>query len=368
CTSPKSQVGANVISDNQGGVWVLWYQKIPHNFNVPDSNRHGLQHLDSNGYPTLPQNGIILNDSLETFRIVGLYATSDGSLTVCYMGRTSPSTTKAYIQRFRQDGSRVWGYDGKPITGIAGDTAFLRAVPTSILPLADGGAYISLIYTYGSPQKGYIQRMSADGAYLWGDTGKVIYEYNRADPLSGLLFKRDEGGAFFASAHTAYLYMYLNGIDSSGNLLYPVPGTMVNNPRAEMNNFAITSRRDDPDSSGLMHFKVHTTVATTSGFKDELRLYICNGEGDLVHSDTGIVLSDTTTAYINANTLLPQNDGSIIYTYQASTTDRTPWYARRVGPSGGDLWETPVQLAGADSMIIGAVITQDTTGIIATWD
>jgi hypothetical protein len=369
CTKDGTQLGAWVLSDHHGGVWVIWAHRVPHRFDVPDSNRFGIQHLDSNGYALLGTNGIILNDTLNTTTCLGAYTTSDGSLTVAYFGWDSARKVKHYIQRFSPNGTRAWGYDGKRATAIAADTLTHKATPRALVPLPNDRAYLSLLYNGETSKKmGYIQYVDADGSYLWGDTGRWVFEGWTVDPGSGALFPRDEGGVFIAYKRLVDSTLQISGVDSLGSLLYAEDEVVsIQDPRRDLlsNNITITSRRDHPDSSGMM---IYATISVFSSgeFRDELRLHLYNAEGDRSTPEEGRLLSDTNTALIYH--VLPQSDGSAVYTYMTSSDVLTPLYARCVSLTGADCWDQPVVLGGADSSRTRMILSQDASGIVLTWD
>ncbi|HEX03893.1 MAG TPA: hypothetical protein ENH10_01890, partial [Bacteroidetes bacterium] len=101
---------ADLCSDGNGGVWIACDELV----GAFDSTLVWVQHIDTDGYRSFGESGMLVVDDNDTaFR--GIEQSLDGDCIVVYNFRDEWGW-RLYAQRITQQGDKLWGEEGIPIT------------------------------------------------------------------------------------------------------------------------------------------------------------------------------------------------------------------------------------------------------------
>jgi hypothetical protein len=195
CDASGDQVGAAILPDGAGGVFVAWRDTRrglddggPHPHQLYDLYA---QHINGSGAPTWPASG----DSVATNAMV--YATpslaTDGSsgVLVTWLDRSGP----AYFQHLDAAGSPHLVYGGVAIAGrFLGITDALAPL---VVPDGAGGMISTFMYGPDTQQDLFAQRVDSTGALVWPLNG-VLVATAPFDQRPEAIIPDGTGGAYIA--------------------------------------------------------------------------------------------------------------------------------------------------------------------------
>jgi hypothetical protein len=196
CLHSEQKLIEQVIPDGNGGVFISWFDDR----NSIDSSDMYLQHLNSNGDPLWPANGIMVNNNndREAYEI-RLCSDGNGGVIVVWSEDIYDTDffvttySQIFAQKYTSAGVAQWGDGGLEICAVDA----LRANP-SIVTDGSGGAIISFADTRNSNQAEddifdnidiYAQRISSAGALLWTDNGAPVNTQPNNQRIDGELFQ-----------------------------------------------------------------------------------------------------------------------------------------------------------------------------------
>lgn len=219
CAYPGSQGNPKVISDGQGGAYIVW----------PDTRPGStyLQHIDGNGNALWAVNGI--RACLGSTCGGGLPSiVTDGGTGCIVLWNGGPRA-----QRFSFNGTRLWGSAGVQVMN------YNEGYRSDMVPDGRGG----LIFCTGPYVPGtgrtdiYVQRVASDGSLPWGLSGVAICTTHTADLYHPRLSSDGDGGAIIVWGDYKggdSIDVYAQRVDSSGNVRFAVNGTPVSlGPRSQ---------------------------------------------------------------------------------------------------------------------------------------
>lgn len=148
-----------VVRDGSGGAFVLWR----------DSNVVWAQRLDATGSPLWPENGIQVGQGeIPDYHLT--YDSSGGIVVVWASGWNEGR--KLYAQRIDGSGQKLWGSTGILVSNVSAYWASY-SIPARVSQDDSGG----FIITWAAGEhiqdatSSYIQKISAEGEIMWGDSG-----------------------------------------------------------------------------------------------------------------------------------------------------------------------------------------------------
>ena len=220
-----------IIHDNAGGIYVVW----------SDGRSSGSIHvygqrIDGAGTIYWTANGKQLESQPSSTDDWGLYSVVSSSnndfsnFIFVYSDYTGSGATapNSYVTKIDQNGSPLWGINGKPLTTGASGDGF-----PDVDSDGQGGALATWWHNSGGQFFIYASKLDANGNFMWGTDGIEVSRSGGSNQYSHRPRIRHDGdgGAHITwglqqgnlSLSNAFWYdIYANCIDASGVLLYPI--------------------------------------------------------------------------------------------------------------------------------------------------
>lgn len=215
CGFTGTQGRAVALPDGRGGATIAWedYRNStlgPHTF---------VQRIDAAGVPQWAQDGIRLRMFPSGDRNPKLAPDGRGGTIVAFRADGGG----IYAQRIDADGSMLWIENGVAL--FPGSEVFSLA---GMVSDGAGGAIVAWIDNRDLNQDLYVQRVSADGVVLWGNSGLPVCV---ADGLQqpAYIVPDDHGGAILAWSDKRALTtdIYAQRVDETGSPLWLLDGVPV---------------------------------------------------------------------------------------------------------------------------------------------
>jgi hypothetical protein len=247
CTATGYQQAGSAVTDGHGGVIVFWtdYRTSPPKVFAQRVNTNGSLLWDPSGVRICPA------DSAQGFG----HAMSDaagGALVLWFDTRRAPppfpphyyTNYDVFAQRIDAAGNLSWDSAGVPVCADSG----YRSLSFSCLA-SDGAGGIIVAFSNGMDGHIYAQHLDASGTRQWTPDGSLI-------PTSGGdtdLAPDGRGGIWILTSdgRTGPFYVWVQHLDSSGNLVSTPGGILVCNATNETAIGAFNSAAVD-DSGGVI--------------------------------------------------------------------------------------------------------------------
>ena len=218
CDDTSDQSTPNLVTDMQGGIIVSWSDR-----------RTGIdrdvfvQRIDSNGTELWTHNGVAI--ATKPNREHNEKICSDGAGGAIIVWEQEDAQWDVWAQRVNNNGVIQWTAGGIPLT-----TAVGNRINPKIQKDGKGGA----IVTWQDNRTGfydiYAQRIDALGNYVWSPLGLPICLAPNTQSSPKIDPSNSTGGAYitWTDKRNGVDYdIYVQKIDSSGNLLFPPNGIPV---------------------------------------------------------------------------------------------------------------------------------------------
>lgn len=348
-----------VCGDSDGGVYVLFNAysgEFPHIY---------LQHLDRSGYKSW-NNPIFVggaSDAEEDFDIV---ADGAGNAIIYFTEGTIADTLepprivfskRIKLHKYDTWGNNLWG-SGVYASLDSADQFSANGVVSDY----EGGA-IALWSQKESfwdmsldPHQTKVQRISAAGELLWGDSAIVVtddYAYGRLPRI----FSDGIGGAF-----VSWDSLYFEHFDSSGDRLWTAP--KINATGFDFSQPRYVAAHDL--DAGL----VFVGRKRIPGSMFKLFALKISSSGDLLWGQDGIILADSLLWGESWNRWIICNDDStysFFWDYSPAGTDSSYSYLQSIDNNGNFIQGDPVQISQVNAeyrRINGVVSSIDNSAII----
>jgi hypothetical protein len=221
CNASSLQNMPQIISDGGAGSAIVAWEDW-RNFSQPDIYA---QHI-SNGFTDWTFNGVVIcsESNLAQQYNTRMVADGSGGAIMCWEDkRNSGSNTDLYAQRVNNSGVTQWASNGVAICTASG----IQFTPQLVAD-ASGGAIITW-EDRRTDRDIYTQRINAAGVAQWVANGIPVCNTfdTQQEPQ---LVARAAGGAIFIwtdSRNSFQQDIYAQGIDATGNALWPANGVPV---------------------------------------------------------------------------------------------------------------------------------------------
>ena len=211
---------ADLCSDGNGGVWIACDELV----GAFDSTLVWVQHIDTDGYRSFGESGMLVVDDNDTaFR--GIEQSLDGDCIVVYNFRDEWGW-RLYAQRITQQGDKLWGEEGIPIT--TWHSQYQVYGFDKIQTVSDDNGGLWTFWTELGEYDPYICGVNADGSLKLPGGDRLIGSTNGHDLVCRLA--RDGSGgvaAIFGTypdwPHGTVRHIYAQRILANGESLYQEP-------------------------------------------------------------------------------------------------------------------------------------------------
>jgi hypothetical protein len=219
CTMPNKQGDPRIMEDGNGGAFIAW--KDWRNNNVPDIF---IQHIDINGIPTFPINGLNLCTNTADQSTPSICSDDNGGAIVTWSDWRTPSNERdIYAQRIDANGLILWSYNGAAVT-----TKTNREHNEKICSDGKGGAYIAWEQQSGIGWDIWAQHLAPDGTRLWGNGGMAMTTVP-GNRINVKIQSDKKGGAFLTwqDERSGSYDVYAQKVDSAGTLLWGTSAKLI---------------------------------------------------------------------------------------------------------------------------------------------
>lgn len=371
--STKTSSLMNVISDKNGGAWVLWNQTYTSYYR--DSTRIYVQHLDSNGYATLDSNGLELNDTGALQVFGDALALDDGSLRIGYWIKNDTSyETPVFLQNISSTGEKLFGNRGIHLKDYS--TRYHQGLRYNGMFASNDNSFCVLYTANGIPSPGiYLQKIDKNGALLFGDTGRLIRASeltsdSHFSPSYGTVHSDGKGGAFitFTNLSLPDDSLWMQWINNDGSFHFSNRGIVLCRIQHGLIPSAINSITVQTYGNGFIFYPRFNLSQPFSGGKN-LSIFTYDSLGHHLNGENGVAIFSDTDGLSILPSFFPNDDGSVVYFYRKGDNNYSPVYMRKVSADGTDLWGGGKPVSEIDSTNIGAIsITTGNYGYMAIWD
>ncbi len=315
-----------IVSDGSGGAILVFEISV-----LGGAHQLWAQHIDASGTLLWGSSGVKLTDITDS-RLSwaedpeqdGISADGAGGAFITW--QAYQSSNYIFAQHISASGNLVWGTTG---VGLNGSYVYV----SNIVSTGAGTAVIG--YTDGV-YKYYLQRLAADGSYLWGAAGLLISSINYYQKVGVLAY---DGSSATPSVMAAFQTQNTPGfnnpvdvnmqkIDLNGNILWKPGGINITK---NINNTIAAQPDIIPDYKGGV-FAVYTEgLAATAQHLNSLGKKTWGANGALV---------DYTPNANDANPVLVTDGGTGFITvfHTSRQGEYNPIYAQHFNSAGTALW------------------------------
>lgn len=317
------------------------------------------QRLNEKWHPLWAANGLQVSSSSSKVEAYSGIVPGDGSGDLILAWQSSQDDDgDIYAQRLNPQGVRQWGENG--IIVYKGSRE--QGLP---IVVSDGGGGAFIIWQ-DERQGGkdiYAQRLAANGAKLWPETGVAIGQ-TRREQILGDAAATPDGGFVVAWSDERYnpYRVFVQRVDNSGRNVWGT-GALVANPVRHQR-----APRLAVVPGAAQDFTVR--VAWLEGrllSSPNVQVQSLNANGATLWSST--VTAGRNSADQTAIQLLASADGSLLLVWQDGRNDQADIYGQRVAASGSLLW-TNEGLAIArvtKSQTVPRLASDGAGGLICAW-
>ncbi|MBL0062173.1 MAG: T9SS type A sorting domain-containing protein [bacterium] len=190
-TSPNLMMAnTSVFSDDLGGVIVAWTQGYQR-----DSTIHANRILPDGTLAWGGTEGLLVFNAHDTLSAIDVCADGTGG---AYLGWRFNSVSNSFtLLRLSSTGALVWPDDGVQICDL-GTQRYVDGITPSYLSGTPDGVIVT-IQQYGLGDHIYLQKVSPDGATMWGECGVEVCPgvYGESYILRSVTISDQSGGAVF---------------------------------------------------------------------------------------------------------------------------------------------------------------------------
>ena len=354
CSAPRVQNSPKILSDVDGGAFVLWGDPA----HVEFIFEAYAQRIDGWGNPLWPSpDGMSLGFSTG-FGNPARSIVSDGVDGFIAIFVNTLDMTEIRVQRYTQNLVRPWGVSGKRVCVYPGPRRFLVARAD-----VSGGVIVAWQEEAISGNEIRAQKFDADGNSLWGDCGIVLCE--DIDPYSVYLEPDGAGGAYYSWTEVgeSETTLYLQRITAAGVADWS-PAVQVFQTSLDYwhgggelvgvgaGYCVIVWYEHNQDGIGVYRTQLYDLTGTAQ--------WNVGGAATCTESARRGYLSCTATT-----------DGCIVVGWSAFYTewDQDDIYVQKMGFDGTRLWgDNGTTVCEADSIqTIEQILSDDDGGVIVAW-
>lgn len=344
----------HIVSDSAGGCYVTY------NYENFYPQKLAVERLDKYGYKPWGIKKQILGELPEQWQ-AEIVEDGEGGVIVSYEDNEVIGTdyiTRVRVQRVDSIGNFLWGQ-----TGVRVSVEEKTHGAQELVNDGEGGCVVLWQDIIG---KYYINRITAGGERVWGDSGKVI----GTSAYTGMIIIRASDGNYYVETGEYIYRIRQNGEiirRDSIDLGYPVAdpdgGVVLSGRAGNINNRRLVAQRKDSLGNNLWqepyveiadsldigtslsilennNYYYYGWLGRKYGVAEILQIQILRNNGTKLFIGGSISLSDLPTS-VTSIPIISSYYGSKIYvwTHWDSPQTYNANYARQIDSTGSDLWE-----------------------------
>lgn len=316
------QCYVQLISDDDGGVYVMWYMDAG-----GDSGFY-LQRILADGsiaHGWDPQ-GMLVSTEPGTAECIGRMCQDGAGGVILAWGQSlGYPEIDIYAQRVDANGDELWNPGGEVICGLPG----WQNSPM-VCEDGNGGAFMAYRHNDNGDYGLLMQRVDADGNWLWQENGEVLCQETGTQLLQQIIYSGSNCAiAAWEDCRNSAGYtnpdIYCQRIDGSGNLLWDAGGKLVCSGSFDQTEISI-----DTDNFGGVFISWYDERL---GYTNSLiyAQYI-SVDGSTIWDEGGIVLADLMRSTIP--TINHTSDGGTLVAWNNLHDDIEGVYLQKADSSG----------------------------------
>jgi hypothetical protein len=363
-----------VLSDKNGGAWVLWH-KSRHHQGIGDSSAIYLQHLDTNGYIILPTNGLRLTDSGYIQVLGDDFVSDDGTLHIAYrLKNPGVLFDSMYIQKITTTGTKVFGPSGIKLPNFTQQNTNTGNYYDGMIASTDSCFLIAYTASGIALPGIYIQKFNKDAAMLFGDTGRLVMGSEISgslhfNPRFCSLNSDGKGGAFitYINGSLPNDTLWMQWLKADGTLHFSEHGlglcTIGGGPIPTASSQITVHSINGGGFALYTSFRLSQPLAASH----DLTVFSFDSLGNRLNGENGVSLIVDSGTFFPQTKMYPDDDGSLVYFFKYSN-GKGPVYARKVSLSGDNLWGGEKYIGTNDSLMSYVSTSIGPYGFIGIWD
>lgn len=353
CTAASFQGSPELVSDNAGGIIVVWYDyRSVTNYDVY------AQRLNAAGAPQWTANGVALctaTGDQHTPRVVGdgaggaIVSWADGRIAAAYV---------IYAQKISAAGTTAWTANGVALCNAGGGESSPRMVTDGA-----GGAIVAWVdYRTGVSYDIYAQRISSAGLLQWTTAGRDICTASGTQTAISLAAD-GVGGAVVAWAdfrNASHYDIYAQRVAAGSNLYWSSGGVAV---------CGATGAQGSPkcvaDGSGGAF--IVWDDERVAGDQNIYAQRMSGAGAGLWTADGVAVCSATSDQYIGA--VAPDGAGGATMAWRDERAGNSDVYAQRISGTGAAQWAANGTVVSAAAFLQDSpcIASDGAGGAIVAW-
>ena len=354
CNEIGNQFSPNIISDNNGGAIITWYDQR----DGSSENDIYAQKIDANGAIQWKENGtVICNASNEQYSPEIINDGNGGAIITWYDQRDGSSEDDIYAQKIDANGAIQWKENGTVICNASNEQ-----YSPEIINDGNGGAIITWYDNRSGNYDIFAQKINAIGTVQWNENGMIICNAI-GNQYSPQIIRDNSGGIIFAwrDLRNGNQDIYSQKIDSTGNIQWAGNGTEICSAENYQNGPRLVS---DGDGGAIITWNDNRLN------KRDIYGQKIDSAGMVQWEGNGTVICNTIGIQKNPNIISDGDDGAIIaWSDERNGTDRDDIYAQRIDSSGTTKWEDNgiVICNASDSQENPKIVRVNNGKAIVTW-
>jgi hypothetical protein len=352
CTAPNNQDLPYMVPDGSGGAIIAWTDVRDLDFDIY------AQRVNDRGAPQWTADGVPVCTIPEVQSYPQVIPDGSGGAIMAWNDiRDGAGDFDIYAQRINADGAVMW-----PDTGVLVCDTITRSEVQDIASDGSGGAYVVWVDDRGDQNEVYVQRIDPNGNTLWRRNGVAI---TRAPDYetSPAIISDGAGGAIVAwQDGRAGIDMYVQRIDANGDIMWTAGGVPISTAPLEQRYFDMTT-----DGAGGAIIAWEDSRHT--GVKQYVYAQRVDADGNALWTANGD--SICTTPYSQRlPKVVSDGAGGAIVVWEDRQGSISNIHAQRLGPNGAWLWTNNGVLVCSASGNQSAVraVPDGSGGVIAAWE
>lgn len=354
CTASYGQYAPRICSDGAGGAIIAWTDARASNVRDVYAQR-----VDPDGNALWAANGVPVCTETGHQHLYDICSDgAGGALFVWQDERVSSSYDDIYCQRIDADGNVIWNAAGVPLsTGVS----FLREKPQVVSDSNGGGICTWIDWGNGGI---FAQRVNAAGAVQWAANGAVVCNAS-GNQLEPKIVPDGSGGALIAWYDDRTWYdIYIQRVDSLGNMLWTVNGVQLTDDGAEQIWQAYARLCSDNEGGAIVAW-VDQRVGSYDLYAQRV-----NGSGAPQWTANGVAICTETGGSDDVSLLSVTDKGAILTWEDGRSGAGNDIYAQRIDSLGAAQWIADgIAICTAErSQYYPHCTTDGADGAIITWE
>lgn len=351
-TALLGQTGAQAVSDNQGGMIVVWEDRRSGNAEIY------VQRLNSLGTPLWTVNGVVVCEATGDQILPSIVSDGAGGAIVAWQDRRNGTDYDIYVQRIDADGVAQWVANGVQLSGASDN----QLAPRLTTDGANGAIVVWEDRRSGAEYDVYAQRVDAGGSALWLANGVSVVSLAEHQ-LTPRVVSDSAGGAIIAWADyrsASHYDIYAQRLNASGAAQWTLNGVSVVN--AGGNQFGPSIAADSAGGAVI----VWQDYRSNTNF--DIYAQRLNTSGVAQWAANGIAISGAAGNQVSPVVGRSGAD-SFYFSWEDYRNGQSDIYAQRVNAAGSVFWNTNglIVCGATGSQVLPQLIADDVEGAILVW-